>query len=166
MKNIEDILSRQYTTPEIATLLGITIHKVISFIDRGYLHPSVQEAAGHGSKRLFSFGDVLKCFLIRDMLDTGLSVSAVRVIGQQTAEMDESSPAMRENSILIVYKEKENLEVHFHAATDEDGKPVVPPSLPEGFEKRIPSTVTDLHLVFMDRIQAEAKQRIEEELET
>ena len=164
MKNIEDILSRQYTTPEIAKLLDITVHKVISFMDRGYLQPSVQNAAGHGSKRLFSFGDVLKCVIIKNLLDTGLSVSAIRAIGGQSANLDESSPAMRENSIWIVYKEEENLELHFHAATDEDGKPVVPPSLPDGFIKQIPSTVTDVHLVFMDRIHADAKQRIEERL--
>lgn len=57
-----------FRTPQVAQLVGVTTRKIISFADRGYVTPSVQQAAGHGSKRLWSYCDVIKCAAVYDLL--------------------------------------------------------------------------------------------------
>lgn len=75
------IVDREYTTPEIAKTLGVTTRKVLSMMERGYFKASIQEASGHHSKRLFNFWDVLRAYIIHEVLQFGLSVEKLRFIG-------------------------------------------------------------------------------------
>ena len=76
----KDILSREFTTPELARILGVSTRKVISMLERGYFEPSIQDADGHASKRLYSFNDVVRAYIIHQCLEFGLSVDKGRVI--------------------------------------------------------------------------------------
>ena len=78
----EQIENREYTTPEIAKILDIPQRKVISMLERGYFRPSIQEANGHASKRLFGFEDVAVAYVIWELLEFGLSVEKLRFAGQ------------------------------------------------------------------------------------
>jgi DNA-binding transcriptional MerR regulator len=71
--------SETFTTPEVARIIGLSQRKLASYIERGYASPSVQAAAGHGTKRLWSYRDVIHCATIKHLLN-GLSVETVREI--------------------------------------------------------------------------------------
>jgi len=70
---------RTFTTAQVAEILFLPLRKVITFEERGYVTPSVQGAAGHGSKRLWSYLDLVRCSVIKSLLN-GLSVSYLRVL--------------------------------------------------------------------------------------
>ena len=71
--------NRTFTTAQVAEILFLPLRKVITFEERGYVTPSVQGAAGHGSKRLWSYLDLVRCSVIKSLLN-GLSVSYLRVL--------------------------------------------------------------------------------------
>ncbi len=75
-------LSKAYTTTELSTLLNLPVRKVITFEERGYIYPSIERAAGHGSKRLWSFEDVARCFMLKDLIEV-VSVAAIRRIMEE-----------------------------------------------------------------------------------
>ena len=83
------ILLREYTTPIVAKVLDVPLRKVISMLERGYLHASIQEADGHGSKRLFSFDDVVRAFIIHRLESFGLSVVRLRFVSNILADPDQ-----------------------------------------------------------------------------
>ncbi len=71
--------NRKFTTAQVAEIVFLPLRKVITFEERGYVTPSVQGAAGHGSKRLWSYLDLVRCSVIRSLLN-GMSVSYLRVL--------------------------------------------------------------------------------------
>lgn len=66
-----------FTTPQIAAMLGVPLRKILSFIERRYFAPSVQEASGHGTKRLWSYDDLIRCAVVT-FLDHALAASSIR----------------------------------------------------------------------------------------
>ena len=56
-----------YGTPALSAALNLPMRKVLSWIERGYIQPSVQEAKGHGSKRLFSEADLTKAKILLEI---------------------------------------------------------------------------------------------------
>ena len=73
--------NRTFTTAQVAEILHLPLRKVITFEDRGYVMASVQGADGHGSKRLWSYLDLVRCSVIRSLLN-GMSVSYLRVLSE------------------------------------------------------------------------------------
>ena len=70
---------RTFTTAQVAEILRLPLRKVITFEERGYVTASVQGAAGHGSKRQWSYLDLVRCSVIKSLLN-GMSVSYLRVL--------------------------------------------------------------------------------------
>tara|TARA_R110000737_G_scaffold345742_1_gene374630 strand:- start:2128 stop:2487 length:360 start_codon:yes stop_codon:yes gene_type:complete len=69
-----------YTTKELAALVDlphVDIKKVLTWVDRGYLLASIEEASGHGSKRRWSSMDLQKARYIAE-LEPILRVNALR----------------------------------------------------------------------------------------
>lgn len=73
-----------FTTPQVAELIGVTQRKLLSFHERGYVRPSIQEAAGHGSKRLWSYEDVIRCAVIRFLMNQ--TAGTLRQVGSEIAD--------------------------------------------------------------------------------
>ena len=76
----------EYTTPQLAELVGIPQRKLLSYIERGYISPSVQEASGHGTRRLWSFEDAVLCCAMHTLLDL-FSVRAARLAAKPLQEV-------------------------------------------------------------------------------
>ena len=70
-----------FTTQQIADILRVPFRKILSYIERDYIRPSEQDASGYGSKRLWSYEDVIACAVL-NALDKCLSVKATRHIGR------------------------------------------------------------------------------------
>jgi DNA-binding transcriptional MerR regulator len=78
---------RFYTTSEVARMLSISLRKIISYTERGYIEASVLGPRGHGSRRLWAPWDLKKVELIQRCEEFGLSPRLLRRIAKDlTAE--------------------------------------------------------------------------------
>ena len=75
-----------YRGPTACAVAGITYRQLDYWARTGLVTPSVRDAAGSGSQRLYSFRDVLVLKLVRRLLDTGISLQNIRTaVGQLRA---------------------------------------------------------------------------------
>lgn len=124
MKKKDPIENRTYTTSEIAAIIGKTIHKTISYINRGYIKPSIQDASGHGSKRLWSYLDVVRMCLIERLEDLGVSVAKLRKVSQSATDK-----RLAEHMRLIIHEGRTEALVEWVQHTIEE-EPFVAASIP------------------------------------
>ena len=68
-----------FTTPQVAQVVDIPWRKIVQFEERGLVSPSIQPASGRGSKRLWSYEDIIRCCVIR-YLGSGLSSDYLRIV--------------------------------------------------------------------------------------
>ncbi|HEX7099842.1 MAG TPA: MerR family transcriptional regulator [Acidimicrobiia bacterium] len=78
-----------YRAPQVCNLVGITYRQLDYWARTGLLEPSLRQASGSGSQRLYSFTDVVQLKVIKQLLDAGMSLkkirSAVEILKQQLA---------------------------------------------------------------------------------
>ena len=64
--------------PQVCKLVGITYRQLDYWARTDLLRPSLADAAGSGTQRLYSYHDVLSLKVIKKFLDAGLSLPAAR----------------------------------------------------------------------------------------
>lgn len=64
--------------PTACAAAGITYRQLDYWARTGLVEPSIREAVGSGSKRLYSFRDVLVLKVVKRLLDTGVSLQQIR----------------------------------------------------------------------------------------
>jgi DNA-binding transcriptional MerR regulator len=75
-----------YRGPTACAVAGITYRQLDYWARTGLVTPSVRDASGSGTQRLYSFRDVLVLKLVRRLLDTGISLQNIRTaVGQLRA---------------------------------------------------------------------------------
>ena len=67
-----------YRGPQTCKIVGITYRQLDYWTRTGLVIPSVQEATGSGSQRLYSFNDLLQLKVIKSLTDAGASLQKVR----------------------------------------------------------------------------------------
>ncbi len=67
-----------YRVPEVCKLVGITYRQLDYWARTGLVNPSVREAGGSGTQRLYSFRDLVQLKVIKKLLDAGVSLQNVR----------------------------------------------------------------------------------------
>jgi DNA-binding transcriptional MerR regulator len=67
-----------YRVPEVCRVVGITYRQLDYWARTDLVNPSVREAGGSGTQRLYSFRDLLVLKLIKQLLDTGVSLQQIR----------------------------------------------------------------------------------------
>ena len=67
-----------YRVPEVTKIVGISSRQLDYWARTGLVRPSVQDAQGSGSQRLYSFQDLATLKLIKRMLDSGVSLQRIR----------------------------------------------------------------------------------------
>jgi len=70
--------TRGYRAPQVCRLVGITYRQLDYWARTGLLAPSLQQARGSGSQRLYSFGDIVQLKVIKRLLDAGMSLKKIR----------------------------------------------------------------------------------------
>ena len=63
---------------QVCAIVGITYRQLDYWARTGLLRPSIAEAEGSGSKRRYSYGDVLELKVIKRLLDAGLKLQQAR----------------------------------------------------------------------------------------
>jgi DNA-binding transcriptional MerR regulator len=78
-----------YRAPQVCSLVDITYRQLDYWARTSLLQPSLRQAAGSGSQRLYSFTDVVQLKVIKRLLDAGMSLkkirSAVEILREQLA---------------------------------------------------------------------------------
>jgi DNA-binding transcriptional MerR regulator len=67
-----------YRGPQVCQLVGISYRQLDYWARTGLLRPSLAEAQGSGTKRRYSYRDVLELKVIKRLLDAGVSLQAAR----------------------------------------------------------------------------------------
>lgn len=67
-----------YRAPQVCKLVGITYRQLDHWARTDLLKPSLREADGSGTQRLYSFTDLLQLRVVRRLLDTGISLQKIR----------------------------------------------------------------------------------------
>jgi DNA-binding transcriptional MerR regulator len=67
-----------FSGPQVCAIVGVTYRQLDYWARTELLTPSVAEAKGSGSKRRYSYHDVVSLKVIKQLLDAGLSLQAAR----------------------------------------------------------------------------------------
>ena len=67
-----------YRGPQVCKLIGISYRQLDYWARTGLLRPSVADARGSGTKRLYSYRDLLELKVIKQLLDAGVSLQSAR----------------------------------------------------------------------------------------
>jgi DNA-binding transcriptional MerR regulator len=77
-----------FRAPEAKRITGITYRQLDYWTRTGLVTPSVRDAHGSGSQRLYSFQDLATLRVIKGLLDTGVSLQRVRKAVAHLRSMD------------------------------------------------------------------------------
>ena len=72
-----------YRGPTVCKIVGITYRQLDYWARTELVSPSVQQADGSGTQRLYSFDDVVRLRVVKRLLDTGVSLQKVRLAVEQ-----------------------------------------------------------------------------------
>jgi len=64
--------------PQVCGLVGISYRQLDYWARTGLLRPSIADAKGSGTQRLYSYTDVLELKVIKQLLDAGISLQRAR----------------------------------------------------------------------------------------
>jgi DNA-binding transcriptional MerR regulator len=67
-----------YSGTQTAKIVGITYRQLDYWARTDLLKPSLAEATGSGSRRLYSYRDLLELRIIKSLLDAGIKLESVR----------------------------------------------------------------------------------------
>jgi predicted RNase H-like HicB family nuclease len=67
-----------FNTKTVARILGLTPRQIGYWDKTNLIKPSVQDAAGYGSVRLYSFADLIQLKFAKGLKDAGISVQKMR----------------------------------------------------------------------------------------
>jgi DNA-binding transcriptional MerR regulator len=71
-------MSQHYSGKKAAEIVGISYRQLDYWARTDLVRPSVADAAGSGSRRAYSYGDLLELKVIKSMLDAGIKLESVR----------------------------------------------------------------------------------------
>ena len=68
-----------YRGRAVCKIVGITYRQLDYWARTGLVNPSVRQAEGSGTQRLYSFDDVVQLRVVKRLVDTGVSLQRVRL---------------------------------------------------------------------------------------
>lgn len=90
-----------YRAPTVCNLVGITYRQLDYWARTGLITPSVQEAAGSGSQRLYSFTDVVQLKVIKRLRDAGMSLPKIRAAMEALSAQLGSNTPLSDITVLV-----------------------------------------------------------------
>ena len=77
-----------FAAPEVCKIVGITYRQLDYWARTELVTPSIRDASGSGTQRLYSFQDLVTLRVIKNLLDTGVSLQRVRTAVEHLQAMD------------------------------------------------------------------------------
>jgi len=89
-----------FRSPQVCAVVGIT-YRQLDYWDRsGLLGPSLQEATGSGTQRLYTFQDIVTLRVVKRLKDAGTSLHKIRSAFEQLEEQE--GEGWRESDITLL----------------------------------------------------------------
>ena len=88
------ILYASFSTAQVARLTGLSARQLDHWDRLGFLVPSVAGAAGYGSRRRYSFGDVVRLRLAGKLRAAGFGLAQVRRVVETLRRLDPARPGL------------------------------------------------------------------------
>jgi DNA-binding transcriptional MerR regulator len=89
-----------FRSPQVCSVVGIT-YRQLDYWDRsGLLGPSLQQATGSGTQRLYTFQDIVTLRVVKRLKDAGTSLHKIRTAFEQLD--DEVGEDWRESDITLL----------------------------------------------------------------
>ncbi len=109
-----DLSSHTYTTTEVAHISGFSVRQIAYWASQGIIVPSIQQASGSGTRRRYSFNDLLQLRFVRQLMNYGWSLQKIReAISRLRDVMDDPNSLQKavlvhgSQTILAICKTKE-----------------------------------------------------------
>ena len=67
-----------FDSKTVSRIVGVSLRQIQYWDERGFIRPSVKTAGGRGTKRLYSFADLVQLKVVKDLADHGLSLRKIR----------------------------------------------------------------------------------------
>jgi len=67
-----------YDSKTASRIVGVSLRQIQYWDERGFLRPSVRNAGGRGTKRVYSFHDLICLKLVKDLTRYGFSLQKIR----------------------------------------------------------------------------------------
>jgi DNA-binding transcriptional MerR regulator len=105
-----------FSGPQVCRLTGVT-YRQLDYWDRtGLVQPSLVAAKGSGSKRTYSYGDILEVKVIKSLLDAGLHLTRARQAVDclrinLEAELGSASLVLGENGSVLATSDGELVDL-------------------------------------------------------
>ena len=87
------MVEQGFAAPEVCKIVQITYRQLDYWARTELVTPSIRDASGSGTQRLYSFQDLVTLRVIKNLLDTGVSLQRVRVAVEHLRDMEGPSPA-------------------------------------------------------------------------
>jgi DNA-binding transcriptional MerR regulator len=132
--------------PQVCAIVGITYRQLDYWARTDLLRPSLADAKGSGSQRLYSYRDLVELKVIKSLLDAGVGLGAARrAIGYLRSNLGEdlanANLVLSGETPLLVRDGGEILDLVRH------GQGVLNIVSLESMRTRIDSAITELHPV-------------------
>lgn len=62
----------------VSCVVGVSLRQIQYWDEQGFIHPSIRSASGRGTKRVYSFSDLVKLKVVKNLSDHGLGVRRIR----------------------------------------------------------------------------------------
>jgi len=89
-----------FRAPNVCNLVGITYRQLDYWARTNLITPSIQNASGSGTQRLYSFADVIQLKVIKRLLDAGMSLKKIRQAMGILREQLRSEQPLRDVTLL------------------------------------------------------------------
>jgi DNA-binding transcriptional MerR regulator len=74
---------RTFTLPELASLVDVEYRTLHTWVRRGLLSASCQQAHGSGTRNLFGLDDALEAYVLADLRRTGVELSTLEAVATE-----------------------------------------------------------------------------------
>lgn len=89
-----------YRAPQVCKLVGITYRQLDYWARTDLLRPSLQQAHGSGTQRLYSFADIVQLKVVKRLLDAGMSLKKIRSAVEILREQMRSDTPLADVTLL------------------------------------------------------------------
>ena len=101
MKFNRRILQASFSTAQVARLTGLSARQLDHWDRLGFFSPSLASARGYGSKRRYSFSDVVRLRVAGRLRSAGFGLSEVRRVVETLRRLDPSKPDVAGARLLV-----------------------------------------------------------------
>lgn len=91
---------RTFTLPELASLVDIEYRTLHTWVGRGLLAASCQEARGSGTRNLFDCSDALEAYVLADLRRAGVELAKLEEVAAELRRSRTERPE-RDDVLLI-----------------------------------------------------------------